>query len=426
MQATLRATALAATLCLSAFGAQAVTLKISCGAVGLEFQLCKEESDAWARKTGHEVQVINAPNDSNERLALYQQILGSGSDKIDIYQIDVVWPGLLASHLIDLKPYTKGAEKEHFPAIIANNTVGDKLVAMPWFTDAGLLFYRKDLLEKYKVAPPTTWDALAAAAKKIQDGERAAGNPKMWGFVWQGRAYEGLSCNATEWLASFGGGAIVESNGKVSVNNANAIKALQTAASWVGTITPKAVLNYAEEDSRGVFQSGNAVFLRNWPYVWALAHKPDSQIAGKVGVMPLPAGANGSSGGRSAATLGGWQLSVSKYSKNQAVAANLVNYLVSAAVQKDRAIKASYNPTLPALYKDADVMKANPFMAELGSTFAAAVSRPSTVTAAQYNQVSNLFWNAAHDVLSGKTQAPQAVADLDKQLNKLAPADKWN
>lgn len=127
MQTTLRATALAATLCLGLglgpTGAHAATLKISCGAIGLEFQLCKEESDVWAAKTGNEVQVINAPNDSNERLALYQQILGSGSDKIDIYQIDVVWPGLLASHFIDLKPYTHGAEKEHFPAIVANNTV---------------------------------------------------------------------------------------------------------------------------------------------------------------------------------------------------------------------------------------------------------------------------------------------------------------
>jgi trehalose/maltose transport system substrate-binding protein len=405
------------------FAAHATTLKISCGAVGLEFQLCKDATEAWSRKTGHEVQVINAPNDSNERLALYQQVLGSGSDKVDIYQIDVVWPGLLASHFIDLKPYSKGAEKEHFPAIVANNTVGDKLVAMPWFVDAGLLFYRKDLLAKYKVTPPATWDELGAAAKKIQDAERAAGNTKMWGYVWQGRAYEGLSCNATEWLASFGAGAVVEPSGKVSVNNANAVKALETAAGWVGSITPKAVLNYGEEDSRGVFQAGNAVFLRNWPYVWALAHKPDSLIKDKVGVMPLPAGG---ANGRHAATLGGWQLSVSKYSKNQDLAAQLVMYLVGSQVQKERAIKASYNPTIPALYKDPEVVKANPFMAELGATFSAAVSRPSTVTASGYNQVSNLFWNASHDVISGKARASDAVAELERSLNQLAPGGKWN
>ena len=414
----------AAAITAAAGAVHAVTLKISCGAIGLEYTLCKEESEAWAKKTGNEVQVINAPNDSNERLALYQQILGSGSDKIDIYQIDVVWPGLLASHLIDLKPYTKGAEKDFFPSIVANNTVGDKLVAMPWFTDAGLLFYRKDLLQKYQVAPPQTWDELAASARKIQDAERAAGNAKMWGYVWQGRAYEGLSCNATEWLASFGAGAVVEPGGRVSVNNANAVKALETAAGWVGTITPKAVLNYAEEDSRGVFQSGNAVYLRNWPYVWALAHKDDSAIKGKVGVMPLPS--SGGAGGRHAAALGGWQLAVAKYSKNQALAADLINYLVSAPVQKDRAIRASFNPTLPALYKDADVTRANPFMAELGATFAASVGRPSTVTAGEYNQVSNEFWNAVHDVLSGTKPAARAVADLDVALNKLAPAGKWN
>jgi trehalose/maltose transport system substrate-binding protein len=264
---------------------------------------------------------------------------------------------------------------------------------------------------------------LGAAAKRIQDAERAAGNTKMWGYVWQGRAYEGLSCNATEWLASFGAGAVVEPSGKVSVNNANAVKALETAAGWVGSITPKAVLNYGEEDSRGVFQAGNAVFLRNWPYVWALAHKPDSLIKDKVGVMPLPAGG---ANGRHAATLGGWQLSVSKYSKNQELAAQLVMYLVGSQVQKERAIKASYNPTIPALYKDPEVVKANPFMAELGATFSAAVSRPSTVTASGYNQVSNLFWNASHDVISGKARASDAVAELERSLNQLAPGGKWN
>ncbi len=418
----MRSAALAAALgC--AFGAQAATLKISCGAGGLELQLCKEATEAWARKTGNEVQVVNAPNDSNERLALVQQILASGSDKIDVFQIDVVWPGLLASHLVDLKPYTAGAEKEHFPSMIANDTVGDRLVAMPWFTDAGLLFYRKDLLDKYKVAPPKTWDELAAAARKIQEAERSAGNAKMWGYVWQGRAYEGLSCDAIEWVSSLGGGAIVDAGGKVTVNNPQAAKALEMAAGWVGSITPKAVLNYGEEDSRGVFQSGNAVFLRNWPYVWALAQQKESKVKDKVGVMPLPAG---SAGGRGAAALGGWQLAVSKYSRNPKLAAELVAYLTSPEEQKRRAIQAAFNPTIPALYKDADVVKANPFMAELGSTFAATVARPSTVTASKYNQVSNLFWNAVHDVISGKAKAGESLADLDHALNRLAPGGKWN
>jgi len=414
--------ALALTAALAAGSASAATLKISCGAVGAELEFCKQSAQKWAKQTGHEVQVVATPNDSNERLALYQQILGSGSDKIDVYQIDVVWTGILANHMVDLKPYSKGSEKQHFPSIIANNTVNGKLVAMPWYTDAGLLYYRKDLLDKYHLKTPTTWEELAAEAKKVQDAERAAGNDKMWGFVWQGRAYEGLTCDALEWVASYKGGSLVSGNGQVSANNPGAVKALDAAAKWVGNITPKAVLNYGEEEARGVFQAGNAVFMRNWPYAWGLLKQDGSPVKGKVGVTALP---KGGTAGQSAATLGGWQLAVSRYAKDPKLAADLINYLTSAEVQKMRAIRGAYNPTIPSLYQDKDITQANPFMAELYSTFSSAVARPSAVTAAKYNQVSNQFWNATHEVLSGNASAAAALARLEGSLKRLAPGGRW-
>ncbi|WP_175773450.1 ABC transporter substrate-binding protein [Paraburkholderia phenazinium] len=405
---------------LTPFCAQAVTLKIACGG-GID-DLCKQSAAEWAKKTGNVVEVVPTPSDSSALLALYQQILGSGSDKIDVFEIDVVWPGTLANHLVDLRPYSKGAEAQHFPSLIANNTVAGKLVAMPWFTDAGLLYYRKDLLDKYKLKPPTTWDDLAASAKKIQDAERGAGNEKMWGYVWQGRAYEGLSCNALEWVASYNGGTLVDASGKVTIDNPAATKALEMAAGWVGTITPQAVLNYGEEEARGVFQSGNAVYMRNWPYAWSLLQKSDSPVRDKVGVIPLP---QGGANGRHAGTLGGWELAVSRYSKNQKLAADLVTYLTSAEVQKMRAIQGSYNPTIPTLYKDNDVVKANPFMAALYTTFTTAVSRPSTVTSTKYNQVSSQFWNASHDVLSGDQKAGDALSDLQSSLGALQSGGSW-
>jgi trehalose/maltose transport system substrate-binding protein len=417
----LNAIGLAAAL-LFAGAAQAATLKVSCSGLGQELALCKSAAEAWAGKTGNQVEVVSTPNDGSERLALYQQVLSAGSDKIDVFQIDVVWPGLLASHLVDLTPYAKGAEKKHFESMIANNTVRGKLVAMPWFTNAGLLFYRKDLLEKHGQKVPVTWDDLTASATKIQAAERQGGNDKMWGYVWQGRAYEGLTCDAFEWVASFGGGSIVDPSGKVTINNPAAVKALQTAAAWVGTISPKAVLNYGEEEARGVFQAGNAVYMRNWPYAWSLGQGADSPVKGKIGVAVLP---KGGADGRHAATLGGELLAVSKYSRNAALAADLVLYMTSAAVQKERALKASYNPTIGALYKDPDIVAANPFMGELYGTFTSAVGRPATVTASRYNQVSNEFWNAAHDVLSGRAKAPDALKRLDTTLNRLARGGKW-
>ncbi|HMW23814.1 MAG TPA: ABC transporter substrate-binding protein [Burkholderiaceae bacterium] len=400
---------------------QAATLTISCGSVGQDFEFCKRHTEEWSKKTGHTVKLFTLPQSTTDLLGLYRQMFAAKSADVDIINVDVVWPGMIKDHLIDLKPYSKGVEKEHFPSIVANNTVDGKLIAMPWFTDAGLLYYRKDLLDKHGEKPPTTWEQLAATAKKIQDAERKAGNADMQGFVFQAKAYEGLTCDAVEWLTSYGGGNIVDASGKVTVNNPQAAKALTTAASWIGTIAPTGVLNYGEEDARGVFQNGNAVFMRNWPYAWSLGNGGDSKIKDKIGVSALP---KGGEGGKNAATLGGWQLAVSKYSKEQKLAAELVMYLTSKDIQKERAIKGSFNPTLPALYKDKDVLAATPFFGSLYDVFTSAVPRPSTATGLKYNEVSAAFWNATHDVLSGKESADVSLKKLEGKLNQVKRG-KW-
>ncbi|SDL36602.1 carbohydrate ABC transporter substrate-binding protein, CUT1 family [Franzmannia pantelleriensis] len=395
---------------------QAADLTISCGAVGAELTLCQEGVHAWEAATGHSVDIVSTPNSSTERLSLYQQILSANSSDIDIFQIDVIWPGLLANHLLDLADVLgEDAAEGHFPAIIENNTVDGRLVAMPWFTDAGVLYYRTDLLEQHGFEPPETWEQLTEIARDIQDAERAAGNERMHGFVFQGRAYEGLTVNALEWVASHGGGSLVEHDGEISINNARAAAALGLAASWIGEITPNGALNYTEEEARGVFQGGNAVFMRNWPYAWSLAQSEGSEVRGKVGVTQLPAGAEGAS----AAGLGGWNLAVSRYSDNPELAAELVAFLTGLEEQKRRAIEGAYNPTLAALYEDAEVLEAVPFFGELYDTFVNAVARPSAVTGDAYGRVSNAFFSATHDVLSGSRSGEQAVADLERNLSRV-------
>jgi trehalose/maltose transport system substrate-binding protein len=205
---------------------------------------------------------------------------------------------------------------------------------------------------------------------------------------------------------------VVGPDGQITIGNAQAVKALNMAASWIGSISPAGVLNYEEEEARGVFQNGNALFMRNWPYAWSLMQKSGSLVKGKVGVAKLP-------GSPSAATLGGWQLGVSKYSKHAAVAADLVMYMTSASVQKARAISGSYNPTLPALYKDPEVIQANEFMATLADVFANSVARPTTATGLKYPQVSQSFWNAAHEVMSKRATGEEAVAKLESRLKQI-------
>jgi trehalose/maltose transport system substrate-binding protein len=407
----------------SAGSAAAATISISCGAVGLELKLCQEGADAWAKATGNEVKVISTPNSATERLALYQQLLAAKSPDIDVFQIDVIWPGILANHFVDLTGKIPAEDiARHFKAIVENNTVGGKFAAMPWYTDAGMLYYRKDLLEAAGKEAPKTWADLAATAKELQDKARAEGNDRMWGFVFQGKAYEGLTCNGLEWIDSWGGGQIVDADGKITVNNAKAAEALTWAASTVGTIAPEGVLNYSEEEARGVFQSGNAIFMRNWPYAWSLGQAPDSPIKDKIGVAALPAGGPD---GKPSGTLGGWQLAVSAYSANPELSVDLVRYLTSEAEQKRRAIEGSYNPTIESLYQDKEILAAVPFFGSLYDVFVNAVARPSRVTGAKYNQVSSEFFNAVHEVLSKKSEAPASVAALEKKLDRLSRGGRW-
>ncbi|MDX1656311.1 MAG: ABC transporter substrate-binding protein, partial [Candidatus Competibacteraceae bacterium] len=356
--------------------AAAETVSVACG-TGVQLELCRESADRWEEKTGHTVNLVSTPNSSTEMLALFQQLLAAGASDIDVFQIDVIWPGILANHFLDLKPYTQDIIEQHFQPIVENNTVGDKLVALPWFTDAGVLYYRQDLLDKYGEEVPTTWDELERIAQKIQQGERAEGNDKMWGYVWQGRAYEGLTCNALEWVASHGGGTIVAQDGEITINNPQAVEAIKEAAGWVGNISPEGVLNYTEEEARGVFQSGNAAFMRNWPYAWSLGQSEESPIKGKFGVTVLPKGGDDHD---PAACLGGWQLAVSRYSNNPDLAADLALHLASPEEQKFRAIEGSMLPTIRGLYEDQEVTGAVPFFAQMEEVIANTTPRPSTPT----------------------------------------------
>jgi trehalose/maltose transport system substrate-binding protein len=395
-------------------GGEDITLRVFAGNVGDELQATQEVADAYmAENPNITVEIVSTPDFVEDRLGVYLQLFEAQSSEGDVFQIDVIWPGDLAEHFVDLNEYG-GAEEvaDHFPAIVENNTVDGKLVAIPWFTDAGLLYYRTDLLEKYDLDPPETWDELEAAATTIQDGERAAGNQDFWGYVWQGNAYEGLTCDALEWVASAGGGSIIEPDGVITINNQAAIDIVDQAAGWVDTISPPGVTAYGEEEARGVWQAGNAAFMRNWPYAYSLGNADDSAVAGVFDVSPLP----GATAGQSAATLGGWQLAVSAYSEHPEEAAKLAFYMASADEQKRRAIEYSLNPTIESLYSDEEVLAAAPFFGSLFDVFTNAVARPSTATAPNYSDVSSLFFTAVHGVLTGGSSAEDAFLELELDL----------
>jgi trehalose/maltose transport system substrate-binding protein len=402
-------------------GAYAANLSIVSGDTGNGLEFLRGQLDRFEAETGNKVTVVPMPSSTTDQFGQYRLWLAAGNSDIDVYQTDVIWAPQLADQFLDLSAAAKDVVGQHFPSIIESQTVNGKLVALPAFTDAPALYYRKDLLEKYGKTPPKTWDELTATAQEIQDKEREAGNKELWGFVWQGNAYEGLTCNALEWLKSSGGGQIVEADGTISVNNPDAAAALDRVKGWVGTISPEGVLAYQEEESRGVWQLGNAVFMRNWPYAYQLGNGDDSAVKGKFDVVPLPSGKEGVG---SAATLGGWNVAVSKYSKAPDEAIKLALFLSSAEVQKERAIKQSNLPTIVSLYDDADIAKAQPIIPSWKSVFEQAVPRPSAPTKVKYNEVSSLFWSAVHDTLSGNGTGAENLETLEAKLTELK-GDSW-
>lgn len=396
--------------------AQADEISIAANSTGNNIKFLQEQISKFEKDTGHKVNIVAMPSSSSEQFSQYRLWLAAGNADIDVYQTDIVWAPQLSDQFVDLKEATKDVTGTHFPSIIASQTVNGKLVALPFYTDAPALFYRKDLLEKYGKPVPKTWDEMTTTAKEIMDKERADGKADLWGFVFQGNAYEGLTCNALEWVKSSGGGQIVEADGTISINNEQAAAALDRAKGWINSISPQGVLAYQEEESRGVWQTGNAVFMRNWPYAYALGNNDDSAVKGKFDVAPLPAGTEGEA---PSSALGGWNLAVSKYSTKQDAAVELVKYLASPEVQKVQAIEISRLPTIEALYDDQEIIAAQPFMANWKPIFQNAVPRPSAATKVKYNEVSAKFWNAVHKTLSGNGTAAENLELLEVELTEL-------
>ena len=406
---------------LGATSVAAAELHLVVANVGGDLLYLQKQFATYEKKTGDKVTIVPMPSSTTDDFAQYRLWLAAGAGDIDLYFTDVIWAPQLAPHFVDLTDAAQNAGliKANIPSIIQSQTVGGKLVALPVYTDAAALYYRKDLLEKYDLPIPKTWTQMASEAKTVMDGERVAGAKDMWGFVFQGDGYEGLTCNALEWIKSYRGGQIVEPDGTISVNNAGAVAALKEAKSWIGTIAPQGVLGYKEEESRGVWQLGNAVFMRNWPYAYALGNGDDSPIKGKFGVSALPSGGDGFA---PAATLGGWNVAVSKYSPHQEAAIKLALYLGSPEFQKGFAVSLAHLPTIASLYDDPEVAAAQPVVANWKNVVLNAVPRPSAPTKDKYNEVSSDFWTAVHNTMSGQGSAEDSLATLEAQLTILKGA----
>jgi trehalose/maltose transport system substrate-binding protein len=378
-------------------------------------QLQENSLPAFTRQTGVQVDLIPVLGSSAEQLDQMLRLLNQRASAPDVYVIDVVFPGVLGEHLLDLSPYQDAESSSHLQELLKNDTVQGRLVSLPFYLNVGMLYYRTDLLQKYGYSnPPGTWAELESMAARIQKGERAAGNQDFWGYVWQGAEYEGLTCNALEWQVSFGGGRLIEPDGTITVRNVRTADALKAAARWRNTISPPSVLSYTEGDSLNAFSSGKAAFLRHWSGGFSRARASESSIADRFAMAPLPAGTHGR-----AQTMGGFQLSVSRYSKHPREAAELVLYLTGKEVQLNRALSSGYLPTIPALYQNPELVRLLPFVEELRKGASSWIARPSSISKSKYRDVSKAYYTTVHNVLTGEADADSALAALERRLIEL-------
>jgi len=349
---------------------------------------------------------------------LTQKLKNRGRD-VDVFLMDVIWPPEFAAAgwAMPLDEVFPVSEQEKFlqGPILANKYQG-KIYGIPLFIDSGVLYYRKDLLERYGFSPPETWQEMVYQARRIVKEEAKKG-VEIYGFSGQFKQYEGLVCDMMEYILSNNGHILSPESHKPRLHDKSAIEAVRFVRDRIiGEIAPRGVLTYQEPESLDLFIQGKAVFHRNWPYAWEVSNNPErSTIAGKVGIMRLPH----FQGGRSHSTLGGWQVGISSYSENKEAALLFARFLTSQRIQKLLALKAGRAPTRKSLYEDQEILRAYPHFSSMKDIFLTAYPRPRTPL---YPAVSNILQRYFSRAISSpdsdiEEEAGRASREIEKILS---------
>jgi multiple sugar transport system substrate-binding protein len=370
----------------------------------------QKQLDRWNKlHPDQKVTLDELPENADQQRQQFIQNAQTKSDAYSVLNLDVVWTAeFAANQWIDALPANKFPLDQMLPAVVKTGQYFGKQYAIPYNTNAGLLFYRKDLLDKIHAQPPKTWSDMkqdCAKVSKLPEGKNVDC------YAGQFDKYEGLTVNFSEAVDS-SGGSVLDDKGKATVDTPAAKKGLQFLADSFkdGTI-PKKAITYEEEDGRRAFQSGNLLFHRQWPYIWALANAKDgsSKIAGKFAVAPLP-GLTGP--GRS--SLGGLNLAISKFAKHKATAMDFIKFFSNAENAKANLQLNSSAPPYSALYDDPALQKKFPYLATLKQSLATAVPRPQVV---HYGDATAAIQESAAAALSGSKSVDQALADMQKNLS---------
>ena len=353
------------------------------------------------------LRVTRGPRDTEAISDLAISSLLLGRPPFDALLMDVTW---LAKYAAAgwLEPLDSFFDSEEIDALVEGARLGNHydgvLYRWPLIADVGLLYWRKDLMD----TPPRTPEQLSGLGSRL-----IADGAVNTGFVWQGRQYEGLSCDFVEMLSAFGGSWLNPQSGEPSLDSPEALEAVAWMRSLIRDgISPKAVTNYSESESLQAFKAGDAALMRNWPYAWAELQKPDSAVRGQVGVTLMVS----NEGDRSAATLGSWGLSLLKGSDHPEAAIEAIRFLTSREAQRERFRNQGYTPTDRSLFRDPEMLELSPILPDLEQALSHAVPRPPTPL---YAQLSDVLQRQLSAVLTDDVAIEQAMTKAQRNSSTI-------
>ncbi|MFO7965927.1 MAG: ABC transporter substrate-binding protein [Desulfobacterales bacterium] len=368
-------------------------------------------ADEFETKSGIPVRVLRRPSDTDQQRQSLIIALKANMSNPDVFLMDIAWIGLFSA--ADwLAPLENAVDSEPFFQHVIDRVDrrNGRLIALPVYMDAGMLYYRKDLLSQYGIdSPPDTWKKLIKTALRVQHAERKK-NKNFYGFVWTGAQYEGLITVFMEFAGERGG--FISEDGRIRLHvapNVNAVNMMRDCIRTYGVTPPNAYTEMKEEEVRMMFQRSDALYERNWPYAWALHQSEGSPVRSKTGVSAVPAPVNG----KRAATLGGFHIGISRFSDVLPEACEFVKFITSYRNQKRMAIRLGWNPGRRDLYEDSDVLAHAPHFKTLKEVFQQARPRPLEP---YYTQISAIAQKHINSVLAGRADTDDALAAADREI----------
>ncbi|WP_417522554.1 ABC transporter substrate-binding protein [Marinovum sp.] len=409
--------ALATAAALTALPALAQDLVLSIGSRGYGPAVERNIESYTAANPDVSIEWNKVSDVPGETRKLYVTGLTAKSPTPDIYAVDVIWAGEFAQRGW-LEPLNGLLDHDTInafnPSLLAASTVDDKVHALPLYADGIHFFYRSDLLEKYGLDVPQTWEAVLAAAQTITEGE---GNPQLYGFVSMWAKIEGLFMN---WLAftNGNGGGFYDADGNIAVNSQANIEATQFMVDLLHEhrMAPDSILNARPDDARTLFQQGRAAFLMVQDFVHAPLSADNSPVAGKFDFTRVPTFEGHADA--DSTTMGGWFLGINPNSENKEAAADFLAHFTAREQQLAAAVNDNRAPTIPSVYEDPS-MAENEVLAKFGSNYDFGVVRPSAGSGSKYPRVSEIMQLEITNALHRQKTVEEALNDAQEQLDAL-------